>query len=412
MLSEFFAATSRCVCCVSWGGLLLVLAHAAVHGAIKFALNAWYGKFYNILGDAAALASNASATEADWEVKRAEVAGGLVDFSKIAAVAVVVMPLAKFIRSMWALEWRLALTNAYVGAWDANRPAIEGSAQRTQEDAQRFAKGTELLMTVGLDCIITLAIFVPVLLQLGGETHCPGVVSGYCGLGKGWLVGLAVFVALVGFGVTLLVGQRLVGLEVANQVVEAKLRMDLVFLETMPERVCVAVQNPPEPVEIVNTDDVIRHPAQTYMPPMPWFVNIIAAVRANYKHLYLNFTALNLWLALFEQFATILPYAVVAPLLFANNSRERVTMGTLIQVSNAFDKVFSSLNVIADNWGGVNEYRSVLRRLRQFELNLYHNVPHPNRRQARSPPFGVLSEVSLAHLPGAPDANDVSTTRV
>jgi ABC-type long-subunit fatty acid transport system fused permease/ATPase subunit len=228
-------------------------------------------------------------------------------------------------------------------------------------------------------------------------------------------VGLAVFVAVVGFGVTLVVGQRLVGLEVANQVVEASLRMDLVLLETSPERICVALHNPPpESVDVVNVDDVVRPPAQTYMAPTAWFVGVIGSLRENYKHLYLNFTALNLWLAIFEQFATILPYLLVAPLLFASNSRERVTMGTLIQVSNAFDKVFNSLNVIADNYTAVNEYRSVLRRLRQFELNLYHNVPHPNRRQVRSPPFSQLSEVSLSHLPGAPDDNGerVSTTRV
>ena len=412
MLREFFCS-ERCVFVGAWGGLFLVLAHACVHGWVKFALNEWYGTFYDILGDAAALARNASTVEEEWAGKRDEVATGLGEFCKIAIVAVVVMPIAKFIRSMWSLEWRLALTNAYMRTWDANRPPIEGASQRVQEDAQRFAKGTELTLTVGLDCILTLAIFVPVLLQLGDETHCPTTTAAFCGLGRGWLVGLAVVVAAVGFGITLLVGQRLVGLEVANQVVEAKLRMDLVLLETSPERICVAVHNPPpQPTDVVVTDDIDRHPTHTFMPPMPWFVSIVASVRDNYKHLYLNFTALNLWLAIFEQFATILPYLVVAPLLFSSDAATRVSMGTLIQVSNAFDKVFTSLNVVADQWASINEFRSVLRRLRQFELNLYHSVPHPNRRQPRSPPFGVLSEISLTHLPSASEANVALTSEI
>lgn len=388
----------------AWAGLVLVLGHAAVHGFVKYRLNEWYASFYDVLGSASALVGNATTTADDWAAKRAEVAGGLVDFAKIAAIAVGVMPVAKLVRSMWTLHWRLALTRSYLRAWDANRPAIEGSAQRVQEDAQRFARGTELCVSVGLDALITLVIFVPVLLRLGADTRCPDVVEGYRGLGSGWLVGLAIFTALVGFGITLAIGHRLVNLEVQNQVVEARLRTDLVLLETSPDRVCVTVHHPPDPDGEVDVND-LHGPTHTLMPPLPRFMPTIANVRHNYTALFLNFSALNLWLAVFEQFATILPYLVFAPLLFSSDAASRVTMGTVIQVSNAFDKVFSSLNVVADNWVGINEYRSVLVRLRQFEANLYRGVPHPARVRPRSAtrfaPFeGVAAEVSMTE----PDA--------
>jgi peptide/bleomycin uptake transporter len=358
-----------------------------------------FRSFYDVLGDASALAGNATTTEADWAAKRFHVSAELIQFVKIAAVAVAVMPIARLLRSLWTLHWRLALTRAYLTAWDTNRPSIEGAAQRVQEDSLRFARGTEMCLTVGLDAAITLTIFTPVLLKLGAETRCPDVVSGYRIFGDGWLVGIAVFVALTGLGFTLLVGHRLVGLEVANQKVEAALRTNLVVLETSPERICKEVQHRAGDTESpVDTDTQFHGPIQTLMSALPSFIPDIANVKENYTNLYLNFTCLNLWVAIFEQFATVLPYLIVAPLLFSADASSRVSMGVLIQLANTFEKVFSSLNVLADNWGSVNEFRSVLVRLRQFEANLYKGVPHPCLTRTRVRQFGVLAEVALTEV--------------
>ena len=35
----------------------------------------------------------------------------------------------------------------------------------------------------------------------------------------------------------------------------------------------------------------------------------------------------------------VVPYLLVAPLLFAPNPKQRITLGTLVQTSNSFDKV-------------------------------------------------------------------------
>ena len=83
---------------------------------------------------------------------------------------------------------------------------------------------------------------------------------------------------------------------------------------------------------------------------------------------------LNTWLSFYDQVMTLLPYFVAAPLLFAADPERRITLGTLIQMSNSFEKVFSSLSVVAENWGAVNEFRSVLVRLREFERQLYHGA--------------------------------------
>ena len=81
----------------------------------------------------------------------------------------------------------------------------------------------------------------------------------------------------------------------------------------------------------------------------------------------LNFLGLNLWLDSFDQVMILVPYVLVAPRLFAVDAAARVSLGTLVQTSNSFDKVFVSLSILSENWGGINEWRSTFVRLRQFE---------------------------------------------
>jgi peptide/bleomycin uptake transporter len=312
--------------------------------------------------------------------KQQEVKSSLVEFCKIAVIPVVVMPIAKYVRSTWALQWRLALMRTYVSLWNPNSTAIEGASQRVHEDSYRFSRGVELCLSTVLDSVVTLGVFVPVLTGLGENTPCPSSLHFLKWLNGGWLVGLAILSALVGLGVTLILGHRLVVLEVENQIFEAKLRKDLVVLESRPVDLCVNLRQPDD-VEV----DVREMQNLNLMPPLPHFLPIFEGIQRNYNRLFINFGLLNLWLAFFEQFNVILPYLVFGPLLFSPDPSTRILLGTLVQVSNSFDKVFSSLNVIADNWSSVNEFRSVLVRLRQFERNVYRNIPHPSRRDSSWP---------------------------
>ena len=407
MFSQFFCAADRNPRIVAWAGALVVVAHAAVHGWVKFALNRWYRFFYDLLEQSGALAAAGNATtDAEWLAHQAAVSSGLLDFGKIALVAVVVMPLAKFVRSSWALRWRLALMRAYVLAWNPNRAPIEGASQRVHEDSYRFSKGVELCVTTLLDTLVTLLVFVPVLLNLGRETSCPASVSALAPLGDAWLLGLATSSALVGLLGTLVLGHRLVGLEVENQVVEAKLRKDLVILETTPSEICLEhnggflsddsvasdvtdAGNSGDPTDAVVTSASLAS-------PFAHFVPIFKSIKSNYHRLFVNFTVLNLFLAIFDQVNVVLPYALFAPLLFSPVAETRIMLGTLIQLSNSFDKVFSSLSVVAENWAGINEFRSVLRRLSQFERAVF---PRPKRRTTLSERSLVTTHNSIFGLP-------------
>ena len=166
--------------------------------------------------------------------------------------------------------------------------------------------------------------------------------------------------SLVGLTGAALLGQKLVGLEMSNQKVEALLRKDLVLLETTP---AVIVGTRP------SSDD--RYAAFL---PQTYFRNTLESLQKNYFALFKHFGILNFWLSLFDQVMVIAPYAIAAPLVFAASAERRITLGTLIKLSNSFEKVFTSLSVIAENWGAINDFRSTYRRLREFEAKLYPPV--------------------------------------
>ena len=264
-----------------------------------------------------------------------------------------VSPFAKLVRSFWAFHWRLALMRRYLELWDASS-TVEGASQRIHEDTQRFASALQGCLAVVLDAVLTLAVFAPLLVDLGARAVAPWHDEVRV-LGDGWLVVTAVVAATLGLGGAMVFGKHLVLLEFANQRVEAALRRLLVLRE---------VEGQP------------RYRGVTGLMSFDGDVGrALADLRRNYHRLFRHFWLLNTWLSGFDQACVLLPYFLVAPLVFAADPERRITLGVLVQVANCFDKVFGSLSVVADSWGAVNDFRSTLLRLREFEANLLRGAP-------------------------------------
>ena len=338
---------------------------------IRDRINDFYTDFYDLMQMAGTLTvaeaesgSGGAGTDADADAAlradyRAQVWAQLWRFATIVAPLVSASPAAKWARSAWAFAWRSALMKEYLRAWDTTKEPIEGASQRLHEDSQRFCGALQGCLATLLDAAFTLAVFTPILINLSAKVTPPvrtGVFDG------AWLWIAAMAAACLGLGGAATFGQKLVGLEVNNQRVEASLRKDLVLLETTPA-VIVGVPSVPlvgdVPSQATRTGVETQHYA-----PLLYFGLTLKRLGRNYHALFRHFSLLNLWLSLYDQTMVIFPYLVAAPLLFADEPAERITLGTLVQMSNSFDKVFSSLSVIAENWGAVNEFRSVLRRLR------------------------------------------------
>ena len=391
MFREFFRSPSWFTFCVAWVGLIGVVGYSLFLAWIKREINTWYSTFYDLMASAgtAVLLGDSNATGAqefgdvgsglflldappsspveltlvDYRVRVSE---ELRAFAWIVAPLVFASPAAKWMRSVWALSWRMALMRAYLRVWDERREPIEGASQRLHEDSQRFAGALMGCLATMLDACFTLAVFTPILLDLS-ERIAPPVSMG--AIRGAWLWLLALGAAVGGLGGAVVLGKHLVTLEVNNQLVEALLRKDLVLLETTP---AVIVGQTAE---------------QQQYAPWRFFEETLRRLYKNYHALFRHFSLLNTWLSFYDQVMTLLPYFIAAPLLFAAAPERRITLGTLIQMSNAFEKVFSSLSVVAENWGAVNEFRSVLVRLGEFETRLYDNAaaePHSPRRASGS----------------------------
>jgi len=414
MLREFFCTGTWRRLTFAWAGLAVFVGHAAFKAWLKYALNLWYTEFYDALQDAgwssplsewgSGPGPNATINDQyDWNdaltaeaghytEKREQITNLLVKFALIVAPAVVVHPLGRWISSVWRFSWRMALVRAYLAHYDVAQPPIEGAAQRIHEDTQRFEEGVYACFAIVLDAVLTLLVFIPVLLKVGAET-APHSDWSF----DGWLVVTASVAAFGGLGVSMAVGRKLVRLEVANQIVEALLRTKLVLLEQSPAQIVGSVpvdeQSNDGDASVVHADDACtvtapKPPRPRRVSPVPMFQAVLSDLWHNYRKLFLNFAAFNAWISTYDQVMVLVPYVLVAPLMFSANTHDRITLGTLMRVSNAFDKVFGAMAVVTENWVSVNDFRSTCIRLREFERATYQRTrfDHELLLRASGPP--------------------------
>ena len=154
----------------------------------------------------------------------------------------------------------------------------------------------------------------------------------------GSLVWIALGVSIGGLIISWFVGIKLPHLEYNNQRVEAAFRKELVYAENDK-----------------------KNYAQT-----PAIVELFTGLKFNYYRLFLHYGYFNIWLTSFSQFLVIVPYMIMGGGLFTG----AITLGILVQVSNAFSQVRESFSVFINNWTTITELRSIHRRLKEFEANI------------------------------------------
>ena len=345
MLREFFFSPKWDTLVWSWSGLVLIVGHALLRAHVKKLMNDWVGRFYDLGGSAGEVGSGDTEELQEGAQKVTRL---LAEFAIICVPGVLITPIFKLVTNRWVLSWRLALIKEYLKKWNDDTVKMENGAQRIHEDTARFARGLQTSAVVLLDSVLTVAVFAPVLIQLGYDIQ-PRELPSY------WMLLLCIGVASVGLVVSMLLGWSLIALEVNNQRVEADLRKALVLRE---ETDMVEASVPYLERNKAFTDGPINEiKAQ--------FESIITDLKAKYVKLYYRFAAFNVWLVTYEQSVVILPYLLTGPLLYSSTSR--VTLGTVTKVSHSFSNVFDALNILSDRWVEVTDFLSVMRRLREFE---------------------------------------------
>ena len=314
-------------------------------------------------------------------IDQGSVVAKLYEFGNLVLPLLVCEPFLIFIKNHWGLRWRLNLVRKLLGLKDvAGRRVVvsritiwnvEGSSQRIQEDSLRLVRGVTRLLGIALDSLISLGLFSGVLWQ---TRLCAPWGSGEPT--EGWLYVVCVASCSFGLCVSWCLGSRLVQLENANQQVEASFRKLLLRLECTVddstemypvdnESTTTNTQQTFEEISLLSTHEL-------WTSVLCAIAQMLLKVRENYHRLYGCWVRLSCFLGVFEQSMVILPYALVSPWLVGSGQQSNqdacgVTLGTMVAVSNCFQKVFQGLNSISDHMVDLTELRSVMLRLQIFE---------------------------------------------
>lgn len=304
----------------AYGGGLLLLSALFIQVELTVAINGWYGGFYNMLQKAT-------------EHKIEEFWVEMLKFAKIAFPYVLIATLTGYFTRLYAFKWREAMTFSYTTKWQKVEHEVEGASQRIQEDIYRFARIFESLGLQVIRAIMTLFAFLPILWGLSNGVDIP-----YIRDINGSLVWVALLVSIGGLLISWFVGIKLPGLEYNNQKVEAAFRKELVYAE----------------------DDKVNYGKTETL------VELFTGLKFNYNRLFLHYGYFDIWVNTFEQLMIIVPYLIMGPGLFTG----LITLGVLVQVSNAFSKVRESFSIFIANWTTITELRSIHKRLKEFEANI------------------------------------------
>ena len=331
MISSFFGTKKWLLW--SWGGLFILLSSLWAQVSLTVAINTWYGGFYDLMQNSASYFDNPKVGIDLFYEKLISFNIEDKSFFMLAMPYVIIATITNWFTRVYGLRWREAITFDYLPKWRNVTEDIEGASQRIQEDTKKFADIIENLGIKIVRSIMTLIAFIPVLWQLSAKTDIP-----FMGMEEGSLVWFAFVVSIGGLVITWFVGSKLPGLEYNNQKVEAAFRKELVFGE----------------------DDKGNYAR------VETIIELFTGIRINYQRLYNHYGYVDIWINSYDQFMVIVPYLLVGQGLFT----KLITLGVVVQVSNAFQKVHEGFGVFLYQFTQITELRSVYKRLKEFEVNL------------------------------------------
>lgn len=339
MFSSFFQ--SRQWSSWAYGGGLFIIFLVWCQVETLVYLNSWFSYFWDLLQNAKQYADHPQeglALMHKYLFSFDYYAHGLTgkpSFAVIIIPYILLTALVNWFTRLYALRWRQAMTHSYITRWKHVKHEIEGSSQRIQEDCSRFARIMDSLGVDFIRAILTLLAFVPILWTLSASTNLP-----FIGKIPGSLVWLVITCSLGGLVLSWIIGGKLPALEYNNQKAEAAFRKDLVLGE-----------------------DDKQHYAQPNV-----LTSLFLDIRANYQSLFRHFCYFEIWSRLYSRFMFIMPFIMLGPGLFTGV----LTLGTLVQIKNAFSEVDENFSLLLKNWVTITELRSIYKRLSEFERNLQH----------------------------------------
>ncbi|OHV11839.1 ABC transporter ATP-binding protein/permease [Kushneria phosphatilytica] len=326
------------------GLLALIVALALGSVYLNVLINSWYSTFYNTL--------QSRDVSNFWHL--------IGQFSFYAGLYIASAVAQYYLTSLLQIRWRRWLTHAYFDRWlqgkayyhlEQGEQRTDNPDQRISEDIDRFTDAS-LNLSIGLlSSVVTLISFITILWSISGALNL--TLAEYDIHIPGYMVWAAILYAGIGSWLTHRVGRRLIRLNFNQQRVEADMRFDMARLRENSESIALYGGEESEKQHL----------------------------RGRFTHIWANFRRIMTtqkrligFTSTYNQLAVIFPLVVAAPRYFSG----AISLGTLMQISNAFGQVQSSLSWFVDNYARLASWRSVVDRLTAFNQRMDELLPVAN----------------------------------
>lgn len=252
------------------------------------------------------------------------------------ALAVPIGVYYRWIEERLALLWREWLAQHLIKRYFNNRAyyrlrgseSIDNPDQRISEDVRNFTISSLSFLLIALNSLVTLVAFIGVLWSISGT-----------------LVSVLLLYAVLGTGVSILIGRRLVGLSFHQYQKEADFRYGLVRVRDNAESIAFYRGEKREHLDLVN--------------------RLTAAVGNMWNIIIWN-RNLGFFTNSYNYAALVLPVVIVAPMFM----RGQVEFGVVTQSAGAFAQVLAAVSLIITQFGGLSSYLAGVQRLGSLWDNL------------------------------------------
>ncbi len=320
----------------SWIARSLLAAVIAAQGA-QVSLTVWFNYWNALFFDAL----QNKDLPAFWQQ--------LITFAVIGAAFVVVAVYQLYLNQWLQIRWRRWMTHRYLDSWlDGGvhyRMRLTGDAadnpdQRIADDITMFVDQTLTLGVGLLSAVSTLASFSVIL--WGISSGLPLSIAGYTLAVPGALVWIALAFSLAATVGAHLIGRGLIKLNFNKQRLGADFRLALVRLRENSEQVAML---------------------RGEMAERTLLTGRFASIVGNWHAIMYQQKMLTFFTSGYNQFAVILPYALLARPFFTG----QVALGTVMQTAGAFGQVQTSLSFFVNSYASLAEWKAVVDRLLDFE---------------------------------------------
>lgn len=271
-------------------------------------------------------------------------------FTLLAVMFIVLAVYKQYLQQMLMIEWRAWLTESYLKNWLSGQAyyrmqllerGTDNPDQRIADDLNIFVDLTLTLSLGLLSAVVTLVSFVGILWSISGALAVAGVTI------PGYMVWVALVYAIIGTGLTHLIGRPLIGMNFERQRFEADFRFSLIRLRENSEGVALYGGEAGEHANF-----------------RARFRNVIG----NWWSIMQKQKQITWFTSFYGQMAIIFPFVVSAPRYFSGGA----PLGSIFQIASAFGQVQGALSWFIGAYSSFAVWKATVDRLTGFSRSIEH----------------------------------------